>query len=83
MENDDTLRRLQEVQFALVELQYYLDMNPEDQRAVHQYNFLSDELQHLKHEYEMQHGPLLQYGHSKSPSCWVWGNTPWPWEIDY
>jgi len=34
MENGNPLRRLQEVQFALVELQLYLDMNPDDQRAV-------------------------------------------------
>lgn len=83
MENCDTLRRLQEVQFALVELQFYLDMNPDDQRAIHQYNYLSEELMRLKQEYETQYGPLAQYGYSKSPSRWVWSSTPWPWEIEY
>jgi len=79
----DALRRLQEVQFALIELQLYLDMNPDDLRAVHQYNCLSDDLARLKHEVEMQRGPLMQYGFSKSPSRWVWTRTPWPWEIEY
>ncbi len=83
MDHRDPLRRLQEVQFGLIELQFYLDMNPEDQRAIHQYNCLSDELIRLKHEYEMQHGPLMQYGYSQSPSRWVWNSTPWPWEIEY
>lgn len=83
MEYRDTLRRLQEVQFGLVELQFYLDINPEDQRAIHQYNTLSNELQRLKHEYETQHGPLMQYGFSKSPNRWEWVTTPWPWEIEY
>jgi spore coat protein JB len=83
MEHSHTLRRLQEVQFALVELQLYLDMNPEDQRAVQQYNCLSEELMRLKREYEMKRGPLMQYGYSPSPSRWVWNATPWPWEIDY
>ncbi|WP_126426154.1 spore coat protein CotJB [Brevibacillus marinus] len=79
----DTLRKLQEVQFGLVELQLYLDMNPADQRAVHQYNVLSEELHRLKHSYEKQCGPLMQYGFSGSPSKWVWTSTPWPWEIEY
>lgn len=83
MEYCDTLRRLQEVQFALIELQLYLDMNPEDQRAVRQYNCLSEELMSLKHEYEKQRGPLMQYGFSPSPRRWVWTSTPWPWEIEY
>lgn len=83
MDASRTLRRLQEVEFALVELQLYLDMNPDDQRAIQQYNNLSDELARIRHEYEMVRGPLMQYGLSKSPGRWVWTATPWPWEIEY
>lgn len=83
MEQCGTLRKMQEVQFALVELQFYLDMNPEDMRAIQQYNYLSEELDDLKQEYEEKYGPLMQYGFSKSPSKWVWTSTPWPWEIEY
>jgi spore coat protein JB len=83
MDPSQTLRRLQEVQFALIELQLYLDMNPEDQRAIHQYNCLSEELKRLKREYETERGPLMHYGFSPSPSRWVWNTTPWPWEIEY
>jgi spore coat protein JB len=83
MEPSNALRKMQEVQFALVELQLYLDVNPGDQRAVHQYNCLSKELIALKAEYETKCGPLMQYGFSSSPSRWVWNATPWPWEIEY
>lgn len=83
MEQSGMLRKIQEVQFALVELQYYLDMNPEDMRAIHQYNDLAEELTDLRQEYEESHGPLMQFGLSKSPGRWVWGSTPWPWEIEY
>lgn len=83
MENGNPLRRLQEVQFALVELQLYLDMNPDDQRAVKQYKELSAQLASLKQAYEKEHGPLMQYGNSSSPDCWAWHKTPWPWEIEY
>jgi spore coat protein JB len=83
MQDSDTLRRLQEVQFALVELQLYLDMNPDDLRALRQYNGLSEKIMILKHEYEKQRGPLMQYGFSRAPNRWVWSRTPWPWEIEY
>ncbi|WP_019120536.1 spore coat protein CotJB [Brevibacillus massiliensis] len=83
MGQHNVLHRLQQVQFALIELQFYLDMNPDDQRAVQQYNCLSDELHHLKHEYEAACGPLMQFGFSNSPNRWVWTSTPWPWEIEY
>lgn len=83
MEYGDILRRLQEVQFALIELQLYLDMNPEDERAVQQYNGLSEQLMNLKLAYERQRGPLMQYGFSPSPRRWAWVRTPWPWEIEY
>lgn len=83
MENGNVLRRLQEVQFALVELQLYLDMNPDDQRAAWQYKELSAKLAELRQAYEKERGPLLQYGHSASSDRWVWHTTPWPWEIEY
>lgn len=77
------LRKLQEVQFALVELQLYLDLNPDDQRAVKQYKELTEQLTEAKRQYEKERGPLRQYGNSASPDRWVWHKTPWPWEIEY
>ncbi|MCF6094604.1 spore coat protein CotJB [Microaerobacter geothermalis] len=77
------VRKLQEVQFGLVELQLYLDTHPEDHRAIAQYNMLADRLQMLKAEYESHDGPIAQYGWSKSPREWVWVSQPWPWEIEY
>lgn len=77
------LQRLQETQFALVELQLYLDTNPNDRRALAQFNALSAQLHMLKNMYERKYGPLLQYGFSPSPGRWAWYETPWPWEIEY
>lgn len=77
------LHELQAVEFALVEIQLYLATHPDDARAIHDYNYLSQQLYCLKQEYESCYGPLLQYGFSQlsHPSSWV--ETPWPWEIDY
>ncbi|MBO8173209.1 MAG: spore coat protein CotJB [Bacillaceae bacterium] len=77
------LQRLQELEFALVELQLYLDTHPGDQRAVMQFNQLSRKMKQVMYMYESKYGPLLQYGHSLSPYKWVWPYTPWPWEIHY
>ncbi len=77
------LRRLQETEFALVELQLYLDTHPHDQRALMQFNDLSARLKQLAHMYERKFGPLFQYGWSSSPQRWWWIATPWPWEIKY
>lgn len=83
MEYGSTLRKLQEIQFALVELQLYLDMNPDDQRAVKQYKELTVQLVQQKQAYEKERGPVMQYGHSSTSDRWTWHKTPWPWEIEY
>lgn len=78
------LHRLQAVQFALVELQLYLDTHPTDNKAKEQYTKFSDYLKNYIPLYEKQFGPLFQYGLSndyKNNSPWV--QQPWPWELEY
>jgi spore coat protein JB len=77
------LRKMQAVQFSLVEIQFYLDIYPDDPRAVNDYNYLSHQLHCLKHEYEQRYGPLMHFGFTTSNTPQVWIDTPWPWEIDY
>jgi spore coat protein JB len=74
------LKRLQEVEFALVELQLYLDTHRDDQRALMEFNKYSRQLEALKKQYELQYGPLLNFGFSPSQYPWRWLDGPWPWE---
>lgn len=74
------LKRLQEVEFVLVELQLYLDTHRDDQRALMEYNQYSRQLEVLKKQYELQYGPLLNFGFSPSQYPWRWLDGPWPWE---
>lgn len=74
------LNRLQQVEFALVELQLYLDTHRDDQRALMEFNQYSKQLDILKKQYELQHGPLLNFGFSPSQYPWRWLDGPWPWE---
>ncbi|WP_231638407.1 spore coat protein CotJB [Rubeoparvulum massiliense] len=78
-----TLMELQTVEFALVELQLYLDTHPQDGRAVMQYNALSQQLHQLKCRYEQEFGQLMHYGFSPATMPYDWIKTPWPWEIEY
>ena len=74
------LNRLQQVEFALVELQLFLDTHKDDQRALMEYNQYSKQLEMLKKQYELQYGPLLNFGFSPSQYPWRWLEGPWPWE---
>jgi spore coat protein JB len=77
------LQRIQQVSFAALELNLYLDTHPEDTRALEQYNRLHKELCELKAQFEQQRGePLLNFGYgANSAKTWRWAETPWPWDL--
>ncbi|WP_058303347.1 spore coat protein CotJB [Gorillibacterium timonense] len=75
------LEQLQAIDFVLVELTLYLDTHPLDLAAVRQFNQLSKERWALAQAYEMQYGPLLQFGLSMSREPWDWADAPWPWQV--
>lgn len=72
--------KIQEAQFAAVELQLYLDTHPEDSAAMTDYHCYSEKLQQLIARYEQEYGPFLNFGHSISDTgSWVF--QKWPWEL--
>jgi len=75
------LHELQAVDFVLVELTLYLDTHPADVQALQQFNQFSQKRQQLAYQFEMEFGPLLQYGHSYSRHPWQWSESPWPWQV--
>ncbi|MDR5659027.1 spore coat protein CotJB [Serpentinicella sp. ANB-PHB4] len=77
------LRQIQEVEFATLELNLYLDTHPTDNNALIQYNQLSNQLLMLKQQYDMCYGPLLNFGFSPSQYPFRWIEGPWPWERQY
>jgi len=79
-ERNRLLKQIQEVEFAALELQLYLDTHPYDQRALMEYNDYANQLLMLKQQYEMLYGPLLNYGFSPNHGSWRWLEGPWPWE---
>ena len=72
-------RRIDAVEFALVETILYLDAYPENRGALEFYQALLSERERLAGEYERNVGPLTAYG-NRSNTTWDWIKTPWPWE---
>lgn len=77
----ELLFEIQQVDFALVELNLYLNTHPMDQQAIVQYNELAQRSQILRQNFETQFGPIAHFGRSLSPSPWSWSSTPWPWQV--
>ncbi|MFT9496536.1 spore coat protein CotJB [Anaerosolibacter sp.] len=77
------LRRMQELEFACVDLNLYLDTHPMDKKALMDYNTYTYQLMMLKTQYESLYGPLKNFGCSQSKFPWQWVEGPWPWEIEY
>jgi len=78
---ENLLKKLQELEFAAVELNLYLDNHPENKNALADFNIISKELMQVKKMYEKEMGPLINFGFSDSQYPWGWVDEPWPWEI--
>ncbi|MEW5762192.1 MAG: spore coat protein CotJB [Bacillota bacterium] len=77
------LRAIQELEFAAVEWNLFLDTHPDNREALEAYNATVARLNELKREYEAAYGPLVHFGLSPSAYPWRWTDGPWPWEIEY
>lgn len=80
MNKHEHLLEIQKVQFALVDLNLFLDTHPESEGAKKDFAALSSELKRLIWDYEKKYGPLTNFGSAyfQNPDAWI--NSPWPWE---
>ena len=77
----ELLEQLQVLDFALVELNLYLDTHPNDLKAIEQYNQLAQERMKLAIRFQELYGPLMNFGHAFSRYPWEWSQVPWPWQV--
>ncbi|WP_123043702.1 spore coat protein CotJB [Cohnella candidum] len=75
------LEQLQKVDFALVELNLYLDTHPTDMQAIQQFNQLAQTRRQISQDFELKYGPLMHFGHSYTRFPFQWPETPWPWQV--
>lgn len=76
-ERGEMLDQIRAYNFSVIELGLYLDINPEDKRALCLYNENARKLKSLTDSYQKIYGPLT----IEFPcNMWRWLEDPWPWE---
>ncbi len=78
----DLLKRIQEVQFGVIETTLFLNTHPGSREALRYHNELARQLHELQHEYAEKFGPLMITS-DKFEYPWNWIDKPWPWQINY
>ena len=80
MDCKELMNEIRKIQFAAVELSLYLDNFPKCKEAKEDYEKISSKLDKLIYEYEMNYGPLTNFGTAciENPVAWI--KQPWPWE---
>ena len=58
MTRGEQIRKIQELCFACVDMNLYLDNNPEDKNAINIYNSLVHQFAQARCAYERKYGPL-------------------------
>lgn len=79
----ELLDRVSEYHFACIELNLYLDNNPQDKNALRSYNMYRAKYMQAKNAYESKYGPLTNFGYVKSLYPWQWVSDPWPWDKEF
>ena len=81
MENNRSLmRKIQELSFAKLECELYLDAHPDNKAAIAYYRDTLSQLDELMTKYQNEVGPIFQEGIVGDE--WLWVKKPWPWQSD-
>ena len=79
-EREDILMQLQELNFAMIDLGLYLDLNGNDRNAINKFNEYRRQEKELCKMFEKKYGPLT-FDSMEYKNNWTWDNGPWPWEV--
>lgn len=79
-EQAEMLTNIDSLGFATIDLDLYLDINPNDQNAIGLFNQYRKEKEELIKNYELKYGPLLLNSEALNSIPWMWNDRPWPWE---
>ena len=80
-ERDAMLMSFQQYNFALTDLELYLDSYPNDRNTMNLYKQYLSIIDDIKKEYEKKYGPLTCSSMYTVNNNWKWNNSPWPWEV--
>ncbi len=74
------LKRISAIDFAIVELNLYMDTHPYDQEVNSKLNDYRNQSSTLKAQYQEKYGPITSG--SEEDNRWGWIADPWPWNND-
>lgn len=80
MSRTELMNKIKELDFAVVDLNLFLDTHPYDEDALKMLTMLSSALKSYKHDYAKKYGPLLVTDTTNNtPFDWVAPENKWPW----
>lgn len=79
-EQAELLTYIDSLSFALIDLNFYLDLNPDNKEALNLYNQYRIQCDEYKKSYEKKYGPLTLSSEATATYPWAWNKSPWPWQ---
>lgn len=79
-EQAEILTNIDSLGFAMIDLNLYLDVFPDDKTAINLYNQYREQKQQLLDQYQINYGPIELNSNALNMYPWAWNNKPWPWE---
>jgi spore coat protein JB len=79
-EKEMMLKKLYALDFAIVELNLYLDTHPYDAEVSKKRNEYMKERDALREIYQKKYAPLTSG--DNTGNRWDWISSPWPWDIE-
>ena len=76
---EQMMRKIQQLDFAMVDSAMYLDSHTKDQAALNYFKQQQKEYQQAVQEYTTKYGPL-SFKTGVYNDRWTWMDGPWPWE---
>lgn len=77
-EKEGLLYKIMEVNFAINDLNLYLDLHPEDSTMYEEFKMYTKKCIELTDEYSKKYGPLTL--DETNGNTYNWIDNPWPWD---
>ena len=81
-EKEEALFNLNQICFAMHEMNLYLDLHPEDRKIQQLFNDYRKMFIDLEKKYESEYGPLTTCSEALEKSPFEWVTDSFPWEDD-
>lgn len=77
-EKESLMKKISTYDFAIVELNLYLDTHPKDREAHRKLEEYETKSKELREEYEEKYGPIIFRNSPDNRMKWI--KNPWPWD---